>query len=114
MPQHGPGGERRAESGEHRQPTARVARRALEAAPDIPAQMAYAVEQVKQKREGPAEQAREADGACEQARAGAVALLAARERDQPEAERQQAQAQGDSGESVQDRQGIADLPAINS
>src|SRR5271156_3912595 len=112
MPEHGPGGERRAKSGEDGEPTARVTRRALEAEPNVPAQMAYAVAQVKQKREGPAEQAHQAEGACEQARGGAVALLAARERDQPEAERQQAYAQGDARDPVQDRQGIADLPAI--
>ena len=101
-----------------KQPRARRTNRsrgaaALEPQPHVPEQMAHAVEEMIQKREGPAEQSTRDRRGSRTARSAPVALLAARERDQPEAEREQSEAQGDAGDPVQDRQGIADLPAID-
>src|SRR3984957_14005023 len=75
--------------------------------------MAYPIQEVVQKSKGPADQSQKPRGAREQFYGGAVGLLAAGERHQPEAQGAQTQRQGDPGQSVQNRQAVADLPAID-
>jgi len=86
----------------------------LESSPRIPEQVANAVQQVKQKCECPAEQNGEPDRAAEKPRGRDIGFRTARQGHEPIAQGNETQRQRRAGDPVQNRQRVADLPAIDS
>ena len=90
--------------------------RALEAPARIPEQMPHAVQQVIQECEGPADEQQQARADLRTIARGRGIGFARRRPATPasSSEASRPERQRDTGQSMQDRQGVADLPSIDS
>src|ERR1700689_4117936 len=91
-----------------------MARCALESPSCIPEQMADPVQQVKPERKGPAEQNDEPYGTFEKSRGRDIRNRPPRQGHEPIAQGNETQRQRSAGDPMQNRQRVADLPAVDS
>src|ERR1700688_1429542 len=76
--------------------------------------MAHAVQQVVHEGKSPTDERDQSERTREQFRGRKIGLLAAGQRYQPIAEREESQRQSNPGQPMQNRQAIADLPSIDA